>query len=183
MSLELLDIKSPCRVPWSSMQGDDRVRACAKCEKNVYDLSALTRAEAEALLARAEGTLCLRFYRRADGTVVTSDCSRHSIGWRMTQAAAAMLFLAGGMFGFVRLHAATLDASTPAPTPVTKSPGTALQEWVDESWKAAPTPQVNMIQGGITANPQYLNPTPTPTPAVKKHVIKKKTPPAPKGNP
>src|SRR5688572_574038 len=73
--LESLRVASPCSADWEEMRGDDRVRFCARCEKSVYDVSAMTRAEAEALVAEREGQrLCLRLYRREDGTVITSDC-------------------------------------------------------------------------------------------------------------
>lgn len=72
--LESLQIAKPCRADWGAMSGDERARFCASCRKNVYDLSAMTRAEAEALILEKEGNLCLRLYRRQDGTVITSDC-------------------------------------------------------------------------------------------------------------
>ena len=80
--LPLLDdvkVASPCSASWDDMVGDDRVRFCGKCAKNVYDLSSMTREDAEALLARKDGDpggakLCIRFYRRADGTIMTTDC-------------------------------------------------------------------------------------------------------------
>jgi hypothetical protein len=72
--LDDLRIAAPCSADWSSMLGDERVRFCGQCEKNVYNLSALTRAEAEALLVAGEGKLCVRYYRRTDGTILTTDC-------------------------------------------------------------------------------------------------------------
>ena len=56
------------------MSGDERVRFCGQCHHNVYNLSEMTAKEAEDLLSRHEGKLCVRFYRREDGTVMTSDC-------------------------------------------------------------------------------------------------------------
>jgi len=73
-ALEGLRVASPCTVSWDSMKGDDRVRHCGDCRLNVYNLSAMRRKEAESLLRRTEGRLCVRFYRRADGTVLTADC-------------------------------------------------------------------------------------------------------------
>lgn len=73
-SLENLRVASPCKANWDAMTGDDRVRFCDQCQKNVYDLSAMTRDEAERLLAEREGSMCVRLYKRADGTVITSDC-------------------------------------------------------------------------------------------------------------
>jgi len=63
-----------CKQRWEDMVGDDRVRACRGCDRPVFNLSEMTRAEAEAVLATRGLTPCVRFYRRADGTVMTSDC-------------------------------------------------------------------------------------------------------------
>lgn len=56
------------------MSGDDKVRACADCKMNVYNLSAMTEAEALELVKQREGRLCVRFYLRPDGTAMTKDC-------------------------------------------------------------------------------------------------------------
>jgi hypothetical protein len=72
--LEGLRIASPCTVSWDAMKGDDCVRHCGACRLNVYNLSSMSRREAEALVRRSEGRLCVRFFRRADGTVLTEDC-------------------------------------------------------------------------------------------------------------
>jgi hypothetical protein len=72
--LDDIKVASPCSALWEEMIGDARVRFCTHCEKNVFNLSAMTRAEAEALVEEKQGEMCVRFYRRADGTMLTSDC-------------------------------------------------------------------------------------------------------------
>jgi hypothetical protein len=72
--LEALRIASPCKASWAEMVGDERVRYCGLCAKNVYNFSAMTRAEAAALVRERTGELCVRMYKREDGTVMTSDC-------------------------------------------------------------------------------------------------------------
>jgi hypothetical protein len=72
--LDEIRIATPCRANWDEMPGDDRVRSCALCSRAVYNIAALTSSEAASLIANREGRLCLRLFRRADGTVVTSDC-------------------------------------------------------------------------------------------------------------
>jgi hypothetical protein len=72
--LENVSIAAPCKASWDEMVGDEHVRFCGQCEKNVYNLSSLARDEAEALLAAKEGTICVRLFRRTDGTVLTADC-------------------------------------------------------------------------------------------------------------
>ena len=74
IGLDNLRIASPCSVSWASMTGDERVRACAQCRLNVYNISAMTHAEAQALIVEKEGKLCVRIYRREDGTILTRDC-------------------------------------------------------------------------------------------------------------
>jgi hypothetical protein len=86
--LERVGIASPCSAPWEEMVGDDYVRFCEKCEKNVYNLSILSRAEAEALLEEREGKTCVRFYRRSDGTMLTMDCPVGVRRKRVTRVAA-----------------------------------------------------------------------------------------------
>lgn len=81
-SLDVIQVESPCTESWAKMEGTDTVRYCRVCDSNVFDLSALTRQEAEALLDVAEGTTCVRFARRADGTVVTKDCAPDRVAHR-----------------------------------------------------------------------------------------------------
>jgi hypothetical protein len=84
-------IASPCPADWDAMYGDERVRLCSKCELNVYNLSAMTRREAERLIVNREGRLCVRFYRRSDGTILTEDCpvGLRAIKRKVTRAAVA----------------------------------------------------------------------------------------------
>lgn len=81
--LATVRVAAPCPAKWSEMRGDDRVRHCAACDKNVFNLSAMATDEAEALLAATEGERCIRLFRRADGTVLTSNCP---VGLRRARA-------------------------------------------------------------------------------------------------
>ncbi len=72
--LSQVRIASPCNASWEDMRGNDQVRFCDRCSKNVYDISAMTEDAAEALIYETEGNLCARFFRRKDGTILTSNC-------------------------------------------------------------------------------------------------------------
>jgi hypothetical protein len=94
--LDQMRVASPCRARWETMHGDDRVRFCDQCRKYVYDLSALTDAEAGALIRRTEGSLCARLHRRADGRILTRDCpvgQWHRRAGRLTAGLAVGLLL------------------------------------------------------------------------------------------
>jgi hypothetical protein len=56
------------------MEGDDRVRLCDKCNKNVYNLSQMTTAEANEFLYLTSLNACVNFHRRRDGTIITDNC-------------------------------------------------------------------------------------------------------------
>lgn len=72
--LNNIRVASPCSASWEEMEGDDRSRFCRQCRKNVYNLSAMSAAEAEALVREKDGRLCGRFYHRRDGTLLTTNC-------------------------------------------------------------------------------------------------------------
>jgi hypothetical protein len=72
--LEDLRIATPCKANWAEMLGNDQMRYCALCKLNVYNLSGMTREEAEGLVKANEGKICVSFFKRADGTVLTQDC-------------------------------------------------------------------------------------------------------------
>jgi hypothetical protein len=74
--LDHLKIAAPCPANWDQMFSfeDKRVRFCSQCNLNVYNLSEMSRREAEALITKTEGRLCVRFYRKADGSILTQNC-------------------------------------------------------------------------------------------------------------
>ena len=73
-SLNIIDVAAPCDADWDAMTGDDQVRHCGQCRMNVYNLSEMSEDEALKLVNDREGRLCIQFYRRADGTMLTKDC-------------------------------------------------------------------------------------------------------------
>lgn len=72
--LSRVRIAAPCHADWDSMTGTERARFCSSCNLHVYNLSAMTRTEAECLVVESEGRLCVHFYRRSDGTILTQNC-------------------------------------------------------------------------------------------------------------
>ncbi len=90
MSSPLYNIKiaSPCSANWDTMYGNERKRFCGDCKLNVYNISGMTLKEAESLLERSEGRLCMRYFRRADGTILTKDCP---VGWAKVKQQASMI--------------------------------------------------------------------------------------------
>lgn len=100
-ALDRVHVSSPCPADWEAMEGTDSVRRCAKCDLHVFNLSALTRAEANELVRATEGRLCVRYFMRHDGKIMTADC-RRGLGaipnqlWRWAASVAALAGLSLG---------------------------------------------------------------------------------------
>jgi hypothetical protein len=91
--LPRIQIASPCSASWDRMPGNDRVRHCPECNLDVYNFSAMSRADIEHIVASHEGRLCARFYQRADGTMLTQNCpvGLRAAVLRASRAATALL--------------------------------------------------------------------------------------------
>lgn len=140
--LDNVNVASPCPANWDEMNGNDRQRFCGQCQLNVYNLSGMTRGEAEHLIANAEGRLCVRYYKRADGSIITQNCpvGLAALKRRVSRAATAFLSAVIGFFGGVGLFAAF---------------GENESKWNEATTgvmvidKDTPPPDVDVIQGGI----------------------------------
>lgn len=140
--LEDIRIASPCSANWDEMYGNDRMRFCGDCKLNVYNLSGMSREEAEDLVANAEGRLCVRYYRRHDGTIITENCP---VGWArvkarakvyVTAAFSLVLAMLGGLFAVSLLTKRAVPIMgdiVVRPTPT-------------------PTPEVRMTMGAVALN-------------------------------
>ncbi len=101
-SLDIIDVASPCPMPWEKMTGDDQVRFCGDCRLNVYNISGMQREAALKLVREHEGRLCIRFFRRTDGTILTRDCPvgvsavRRRLARMVAGVAALVAFLSVG---------------------------------------------------------------------------------------
>jgi hypothetical protein len=72
MKLDDSHIPVPCTKAWDELKGNGVARSCDTCNKDVHDLSQLTRAQADELLA-SNSDLCVRYATRKDGTLVLAD--------------------------------------------------------------------------------------------------------------
>lgn len=149
ISLPLLDrlqIASPCSAKWEEMSGDERTRHCAQCNLSVHNLSGMRRVEAEAFLQthleadgqRPGGRVCTRFYRRADGTILTADCP---VGLAAVRARArrtvARAAAAIGLTTLVAWAAARETQGTPL---AYTQPLATIAAWLRQPLAPPPTP-------------------------------------------
>src|ERR687893_2274132 len=114
--LEHVKVAAPCKADWGKMVGDGRMRYCDRCSLHVYNLSGMTRRAAEALVTSSEGRLCVRFYRRADGTILTRNCPTglSALKRRAAGAATATLTAVLGFFAGLGLNLGVERALSPS---------------------------------------------------------------------
>jgi len=128
--LDHVSVAAPCSADWDAMVGTERARFCGQCRLNVYNLSGMTRREAEQLIAGSEGRLCVRFYRRADGTILTENCpvGLRALKRRLSRTASAAVsailsFLAGlGLYTALDEKEPVRAMGVVATTPVREAP-------------------------------------------------------------
>jgi hypothetical protein len=113
-----MEVASPCSASWEEMAGDERVRFCSLCKKNVYSLASMSTDNAPLSL---DGEVCSRLYQRADGTVLTQDCPiglRKQLKQLRTKAQRRWLALTSALVSvltaLVSLRALTSDEPIPA---------------------------------------------------------------------
>ncbi len=107
-----LEIASPCPASWNDMTGNDAERFCDQCERNVYDFSHMHIDDIVKLVQRQEEGICARLYRRADGTVLTADCSvgaRRQRKQRLLQRVAASVVGLSALNGCVEAEAPPVE--------------------------------------------------------------------------
>lgn len=171
--LDTLRIASPCNESWDGMIGDERTRFCPKCQKNVHNVSEMTRDEAETFLESVAGAACVRMYQRTDGTVLTADCP---VGVRKKRVKRLFLATIGGGLaaaaGAVAFwqYEERVVMGEMMPVPHTSQPalmGTATAFTPPPQEFATPPQMGQMVQGGISmpvkpAKPPAKTPAKTP---------------------
>jgi hypothetical protein len=129
--LKNVRIASPCSVNWDAMPGGERVRSCAQCGHKVYNLSEMPAADAAHLLRSSEGRVCVRFYQRPDGTVMTKDCP---VGLRALRQRAARAATLAFSTLFISLGGLSLATRTRSEQP-------RLLRWALDTVSPLPEPQ------------------------------------------
>lgn len=155
-----LRIATPCRASWEAMRGDDRVRFCDSCSKHVYDVSGMTAEAAVTLIRESEGRLCLRLYRRKDGTVLTADCPvgvRSALRRRLVRLATAGVVVFATLRSGIWLFAGSGPRVEIPPMPT--GSGVTYSDWADWAARAVgiKTPSVSQVTVGRICPPVPLS--------------------------
>lgn len=148
-------VAAPCKADWNQMIGSEQVRFCGQCNLNVYNLSGMSRVEAESLIARTEGRLCVRFYRRRDGSIITQDCpvGLRAIQRRVSYLAKAIIATAFTFLASVGLQSLIPDFPMRSPeviTGVMVAPASVVAS-------RPPSPQEFMMGKAVIRRPPQRN--------------------------
>ena len=158
--LATIRVATPCRADWNEMTGDARMRHCTQCDKDVFNLSDMTREQAEALIIAKNGDLCARYYQRHDGTILLADCSIGLAQKRKTRvlAAGAAALLAGSGGGFIALRTKAHAPVPPAQVVVPEAHVTGVLVADPPPPPPPPPEDATAILGGMPPpSEEYLN--------------------------
>lgn len=162
--VQSIRVAAPCDASWDEMvpiEGE-RVKYCSSCSLNVYNVSEMTAQEAEDLLIRHEGRLCVRYYQRQDGTILTKNCpvGVRAVGMSLIRRSA----IAAGLFTLLFVAIKGIDDSQRTPTSVpheegiTVTAGSVALPPVEELPKLPKSAELEYTMGKIAR--------PKPTPVV-----------------
>lgn len=122
--LNNLTIPAPCQADWNSMIGNDQVRFCEHCSLDVHDLSQLSRSQAERLVGRSQGRLCVRYHHDPAGRLVNLPGKKlHRISRRVSRIAA------GAFTAALSVTSAVAQSSSVQSGSANTGAGDAIARW------------------------------------------------------
>jgi hypothetical protein len=115
-----------------------------RCQLQVFNLSGMRRHQAEELIVKAEGRLCVRLYQRADGTIITADCPLGAFR-RVCRGIAYGVGIVVLIFAYLAGVFSSAREKPEATTSAGRPPGrvTAFVDWVED--KLFPRPIMGAI--------------------------------------
>jgi hypothetical protein len=151
--LDNVRVASPCNADWDQMLGNDQARFCGQCNLNVYNLSSMSRTEAELLIGRTEGHLCVRYFRRADGSILTRDCPvglraiRRKMSYVARAVSSAVLTFVAGL-GIYEMKPSSIDIPWSRPlmgAPIATTGETIMQPVIQDPSSSSPEVQGRLM--------------------------------------
>jgi hypothetical protein len=118
INLDDMQIAQSCSTDWQGMTGDENKRFCHECNKNVYNISTMSRGEVEDLIRGTGGKFCARIIRDVNGSVITASASA---GFQFGKLRASK------WAGAVVTTILSLSNYTPAQAPVQENQSQAIQ--------------------------------------------------------
>jgi hypothetical protein len=141
----------PCSVEWDSLAGTDRFRICNQCNVHIYNFKNVSFEEAAQIVFKREGKSDPCFYRRADGTFLTSDCpagqsTSQKMIWTASIVAVCVLI---GVYGIFAMSTSTVSSHQPAKKGL----------WIPTAlYRKAQQNGIIWIKSGVRRRPSMLPP-------------------------
>ena len=141
--IDSVKVGVPCSEDWEKMRGNDRVRFCSHCTKEVNNLSAISRKEAARLVRASGGGICIRY-------IAHPVTQRPMFGEQIVQITRRTPALAAGIMTAslalsTMAYAQTVPSAPEPASPVAaseRSDSDKEQEKADESEPTDPTPGI-----------------------------------------
>jgi ankyrin repeat protein len=104
------------------MIGNEQIRFCEHCSLHVHNLSLMTRNQAERLVARSNGRLCVRYHQDPAGRLATLPVGPklHRLGKRVSRIAAGAFTATISISGAVAQNSTNFQPDNPSQPRVTQ---------------------------------------------------------------
>jgi hypothetical protein len=142
-----IQIRTPCPKRWEELAGDERRRFCSECSLHVHNSAALTQSQARALVADAQGRVCMRVEYDAQGAPIHRETrASRLVRWALASGAALLAACQGGR------------ESAPAPQPA--EPPSRMGKAVAQELGDVAVPEVQHLErlGEAVAAPEPAAP-------------------------
>lgn len=110
--IDSVEVAKPCSENWEKMRGNDRVRFCDHCAKDVKNLSAITRKEAMRLVRDSGGGICIRYITHPVTKRPLFSNQLHQISRRVPGVAAGVM---SASLSLATLSYAQSESTAPLP--------------------------------------------------------------------
>jgi len=146
-------VGSPCTEDWNKMHGNDQVRMCDHCVKEVNNLSELTRKQAKRLVRSSDGNICIRYFEHPVTKQPLFAAQFHQIT-RRTGIAAGVV---GASLSLATISYADSGANSTSPNESTTTAIFERRTAGKVTAKPSPTPPTEIILEPIQPLPRGEN--------------------------
>lgn len=108
--IDSVSVASPCGENWDAMKGNEQIRFCSHCAKDVTNISEMSAAEARRFVLRSKGSICIRVIKDTRGRTI-------SVERPLYQISRAPVFATGLMMATLAMPTAVLAQNDVPTTP------------------------------------------------------------------
>ena len=69
--LENVSVETPCSADWNEMMGNEEVRHCHQCQRNIHNISEMPKRRALKVLNQKDEIVCISYFKDEKNKIIT----------------------------------------------------------------------------------------------------------------